>query len=178
MALRLQLGEEDALREIIRRYEGPILDFTFRMLGNAAHAEDAAEEVFVRASQRAKSFRPERGLFSTWLFQIARNTAIDQIRHRKHDPIHGAEEIPDDHATRSPSPMANLAQKEIAAAIAAAMAQLPEDQRTAIALAEYQGLSHADIAAIMDCSEKSVEARIYRAKQTLRTILRPHLKEE
>ena len=177
MVFRLRQGDEDALREIIRRYQGPIHDFAFRMLGTATRAEDAAQEVFVRVNSRIASFRPDRGLFSTWIFQIARNTAIDELRRRKHDPIHAADEIENDHAARSPSPTEQLAQKEIGHAIATAMADLPEDQRTAIALAEYHDLSYAEIAAIMDCSEKSVEARIYRAKEKLRKHLREFLKE-
>ena len=70
---------------------------------------------------------------------------------------------------------ATTSAREIGALIAAAVSELPEDQRTVLVLAEYQGMSHAEIGAVMRCSEKSVESRLYRAKQTLRTGLRPLL---
>lgn len=163
LAARIRDGDDAALTELMDRYKRPILNFVYRLLGNASEADDIAQEVFVRVYQNIRKFRPGKARFSTWLFQIARNAAIDQLRKR---------------ARRQEQPMANIAPAapeareveahEIGERIAAAVAELPEDQRTAFVLAEYHDMSYADIADIMDCSEKSVESRLYRAKQLLR----------
>src|SRR5438128_5908955 len=156
---RLQRGEDAAFDELMGRYKRPVLNFAFRMLGEA-EAEDVAQDVFVRVYQRIGDYRP-RGKFSTWLFALARNACIDRLRYRQRHPTE-----PLDAAPEPSTPPVEV--DDISKHIAAAVAELPEDQRTAIVLAEYHDLSYAEIAGIMRCSEKSVESRLYRAKQTLR----------
>jgi RNA polymerase sigma-70 factor (ECF subfamily) len=108
------------------------------------------------------------------LFALARNAAIDHLRWRKRHPTEPIERVPQ---LATPSGTAEeVAAREIGKEIAAAVAKLPEDQRNALVLAEYHGMSYAEIAEVMHCSEKSVESRLYRAKQTLRGSLR-HLLE-
>ena len=109
---------------------------------------------------------------------MARHAALDCLRHRKRHPSESLERLedrgestPDAGATAS----ATVAAREIGEQIAAAVARLPEDQRTAIILSEYEDLSYGQIAAIMKCSEKSVEARLYRARRFLRKQLAPLL---
>lgn len=163
---RLQRGEDAAFDELLSRYKRPVLNFSYRLLGDASEADDVAQEVFVRVYQRIGDYEP-RGKFSTWLFALARNACIDRQRYRKRHPTEPLESAPE------PAVVSREVQtREIGAHIAAAVAELPEDQRTAIVLAEYQGMSYAEIAAVMRCSEKSVESRLYRAKQTLRARLR------
>jgi RNA polymerase sigma-70 factor, ECF subfamily len=169
---QIQSGDESAFDELMGRYKRPVVSFIFRMLGNADDADDVAQEVFVRVYQKLDTYRPETR-FSTWLFAMARNAAIDRLRWRKRHPTESME------AESSLPAVTGTAEevesREIGTLIAAAVAELPEDQRTALILAEYQGMSHAEIAAVMRCSEKSVESRVYRAKQTLRRGLRPLL---
>jgi RNA polymerase sigma-70 factor (ECF subfamily) len=170
---RLQSGDDTALEEIMARYKRPILEFTYRMLGSAEDAEDVAQETFVKAYRHIRSYRP-RALFSTWLFQIARNAALDRARQRARRGIFQSLEkfgadSPDVGLARQggKSPATDLQALETGEAVARAVAALPEDQRTVIVLAEYNGMSHAEIAAVMKCSERAVEGRLYRAKQFL-----------
>ena len=168
----IQSGDDSAFDELIGRYKRPVVNFIFRMLGSADDADDVAQEVFVRVYQKMDTYRPATK-FSTWLFALARNAAIDRLRWRRRHPTESIDpELPLPAATDT---AAEIGAREIGALIAAAVAKLPEDQRTVLVLSEYQGMSHAEIAAVMRCSEKSVESRLYRAKQTLRTGLRPLL---
>ncbi len=117
--------------------------------------------------------------FSTWLFQVARNAAIDCLRRRKRHPADSLSVIDDDGGSlagigRTPDQQASA--HEIGEEIAAAVALLPEDQRMALVLTEYDDLSHAEIAALLKSSEKSVESRLYRARQFLRLRLAHLLK--
>ena len=159
---RLQSGEEAAFDELMCRYKRPIVNFCYRLLGNAEDADDVAQEVFVCVYQRIGDFKPH-GKFSTWLFALAHNACIDRLRWRKRHPTEPLDTAPE------PAMVSNETEtREIGDQIAAAVSQLPEDQRTAIILAEYHGMSYAEIADVMHCSGKSVESRLYRAKQTLR----------
>jgi RNA polymerase sigma-70 factor (ECF subfamily) len=170
---QIQSGEDAAFDELMRRYKRPVVNFVHRLLGNAADADDVAQEVFVRVYRNLDTYRPKTK-FSTWLFALARNAAIDRLRWRTRHP---AERIESAAQLAAPSGTADeVAAREVGEQIAAAVDKLPEDQRTALVLAEYHGLSYAEIAEVMHCSEKSVESRLYRAKQTLRASLR-HLLE-
>lgn len=160
---RLQTDADAALDELMRRYKHPVLNFCYRLLGNATDADDVAQEVFVRIYQQRAKLDPDRP-FTTWLFAVARNLCLDRLRYRKRHPTERLDSLPD----LSIEPKVD----DLAQHIAAAIAKLPEDQRTAVVLAEYHDLSYAEIAGIMRCSTKSVESRLYRAKQTLRTTLR------
>lgn len=167
---RLQRGDETAFDELLSRYKRPVVNFCYRLLGDAGDADDVAQEVFVRVYQHIREYRP-RGKFTTWLFTLARNGCLDRLRYRKRHPT-----APLDAAPEPASVSREAETREIGEQIAAAVAQLPEEQRVALVLAEYHGLSYAEIAGVMRCSEKSVEARLYRAKQTLRQRL-AHLLE-
>jgi RNA polymerase sigma-70 factor (ECF subfamily) len=159
--------EREALfAELLARCQRPVLNFVYRLLGNAADAEDVAQEVFVRAYRHWDEYDPNRSV-STWLFALARNAAIDRLRYRQRHPTEPLMDTVDT-ASHARGPSAEAEVHEIGEQIAAAIQQLPEDQRTAVVLAEYHGLSCAEIAEIMDCSVKSVESRLYRARQALR----------
>jgi len=170
---QIQSGETAAFDELMRRYKRPVVNFIFRMLGNAQDADDIAQAVFVRSYQNLDTYRPETK-FSTWLFALARHAAIDRIRWRSRHRTESIESAPEIEASSGTA--AEVDAREIGDEIATAIAKLPEDQKTAIVLSEYQGMSYAEIAGVMRCSEKSVESRLYRAKQTLRTALH-HLLE-
>jgi RNA polymerase sigma-70 factor, ECF subfamily len=170
---QIRSGDDNAFDELMRRYEHPVVNFVYRILGNVEDADDVAQEVFVRVYQNLDTYRPETK-FSTWLFALARNAAIDRVRWRERHPTESIESGPE--LTTSSTSSHDAETREVGEQIAAAVAKLPEDQRTALVLAEYHGLSYAEIAGVMHCSEKSVESRLYRAKQTLRSWLR-HLIE-
>ncbi|MCG3150122.1 MAG: ECF RNA polymerase sigma factor SigW [Verrucomicrobiae bacterium] len=164
LIVRLQADAEPALDELMRRYKHPVINFCYRLLGNATDADDIAQETFVRLYQNRAKLDPAKKL-TTWLFAVARNLCLDRLRYRHRHPTEPLDTAPDHIAPAT-------VDKELGEQIAAAVAQLPEDQRTALILAEYHGQSYAEIAAVLKSTEKSVESRLYRAKQTLREKLR------
>jgi len=174
---RVRAGDDGAFEALMDRHKHPVMNFVFRLIGDATEAEDVAQDVFARAyrSMHKPGFRRTTAEFSTWLFQVARNAALDCLRRRKRRPAESLA-ILEDGGGLLPSGQATAAEdvaaRETGAAIAAAVALLPEDQRTAVILSEYERLSDADIAAVMHCSAKSVEARLYRARRLLRERLR------
>lgn len=162
---RVQAGDDSAFTLILDRYRKPLFDFCWRLLRNAGEAEDVAQETLVRAYQHLRGFQPGRAKFSTWLFLIARRQCLDLLRKRarRGDESASAAEPATTRTARD-----EAGEAELGRAIAAALTELPEDQRTALVLAEYEGQSMADIAVIMETSPKSVESRLYRARQFLR----------
>lgn len=162
---RCQAGDEQAFNLILARYRTPVFDFCWRLLRDHAAAEDIAQETFVRAYQHLSDFTPGRATFSSWLFLIARRQCLDLLRKRSRQATDTLP-APDTLVTRTARDEA--ARHELATAIEQAVSELPEDQRTTLLLAEYEGQSTADIAAAMDASPKSVESRLYRARHFLR----------
>ncbi len=175
LVTRLQSGDDCAFDEIMQRYKRPVCSFIYRMLYNETDADDAAQEVFLRVYRHIGRFKADgRRQFSTWLFQIARNQAIDVLRKRKRRPF-SIRVVSEDQGEEAISPERSadrvIALKEVEHMVARSIAKLPEKQKTAVILAEYHDLSHAEIAAVMKCSVKSVESRLGRARQTLRNEL-------
>lgn len=176
LAEHIKAGDDRAFDLLMERYKRPILNFVYRMLGNASEAEDIAQDVFVRTYQSIckPSFSAGNGKFSTWLFSIAHNAAIDSLRRKKRQPVESIDAIAEsrlDSAVTVRTADKILAEQELGKQIADAISELPPDQKTAIILAEYHDMSYSEISEIMRCSEKSVESRLYRAKQTLRQSL-------
>jgi RNA polymerase sigma-70 factor, ECF subfamily len=173
LVARVKAGDDQAFDTIMGRYKRPILGFVYRMIGDAAEAEDVAQDVFMRAYQsiRKPGFHQTTAAFSTWLFQVARNAALDCLRRQKRHPAESLT-VMDDHgeslASTGRTSHEESAARETGEQIAAAVALLPDEQRAALILAEYEDFSHADIAAVLKCSLKSVEGRLFRARQFLR----------
>ena len=174
---RLQGGEQAALARLMQRWEVPVKRFIFRIVGNAAAAEDLAQEVFVRVYSKRGTFRAG-GKFSTWCFSIAANQAKNQLRWWRRRPTTSLDawtdaggESPDETAAGA-SPSSQATRRERVADVRAAVVALPLDLRTALVLFEYEGQSVADIAAALGCAPKAVENRLYRARRRLKEDLR------
>lgn len=169
---RVQAGDDAAFTELMGRYKGPVLSFICRLTGDPAGAEDLAQDTFVRVYRNFHrfSYRHSSDRFSTWLFQVARHVALDALRRRRRRPTQSLEVTPEPVDPADPAASSDQTDRE--ALIAAAMAGLPEDQRTAMVLAVYEDLPCAEIATVMRTTEKSVEARLYRARQYLRARLK------
>jgi RNA polymerase sigma-70 factor (ECF subfamily) len=179
---RLVEGRDSALNSLMDRHSERLFHFLIRQLQNEEDAADIAQEAFVRVYQHCAKFDPNQK-FSTWLYTIATNLARDRLKWRARHPqvsldhtigesdISMGDVIPDS----KPLPDATLALNERAAAVRAAIAELPEDWRTALVLSEYELLPNAEIANVLHCSVKAVESRIYRAKQRLRERLEEEL---
>ncbi len=181
---RLAGGQDAALNDLMDRHAGPLFGFLHRMLADEDTARDLAQETFMRVFQHRDRFRPD-GNFSTWLFTIAANLARNHRRwrgHRQHaslDAPAGDGAAPLGELLPSPDlpPGAILETAERAAAVRAAVNDLPEELRASLVLAEWEEKSIADIATILHLTPKAVETRLYRARQRLRESLTRWLRE-
>lgn len=179
---RLQAGEERALDMLMDRWQMRLRRFLYRYLHNEGDACDVAEETFVRVYRNREKFRPG-AKFSTWMFSIALNLSRDHARHARARPLVMLDEnalvAVSDHSTiaAGAAPDADLLRAETAAAVRSAIEGLPDPLKTAVLLCEYENLSHAEAAAVVGCSAKAIETRLYRARQRLRDELRANWPE-
>lgn len=172
--LALQRGEELALNRLMDRWQTPLRSFLYRWTQNEHDALDLAQETFVRVHQHRGRFRSD-ARFSTWMFQIALNLARDHARRRRRHPTDSLETAPEQAGGDTPGSQALDAER--AAAVRAAIAELPVDLRAAVLLSEYEDKSHAEIAAIVGATPKAVETRLYRAREHLRKTLARFLQD-
>lgn len=169
---RAQSGNSDAFALIVRRYQGPVVHFCYRMVGSRQDAEDIAQEAFLRVYRYLGRLRPE-ARFSTFLFGIARNLALNHLRdarRRGRDRAQPLDARPDVES-RYGRPAHDAEASETGARIAAALAQLSPEHRMAIHLREIEGLDYADIARIMRCRPGTVKSRLARARDQLRRLI-------
>jgi RNA polymerase sigma-70 factor, ECF subfamily len=172
---RLARGHDAALDELMERHATPVFHFLCRMLGNEDDARDLAQETFVRLYRARDRFKPNEK-FTSWLYTIAANLARNHFRWRSRhptvsldaDPETGEPSLGDSLPAKDGTPEELALARERAAAVREAVGQLPDDLREAIVLCEWEELSTADAAAILDTTPKAVESRLYRARQILR----------
>jgi RNA polymerase sigma-70 factor, ECF subfamily len=158
------LGDQRAFRALMARHMARTIRLAESILGGTADADDIAQEAFIRVWKGAASFDPAVAAFTTWLYRIVLNLAIDRSRRPRGDPIEKAEHI----ATDEPGPIAGLIAKEENDAMAGWIAQLPERQRAAIALFHFEDLSGREAALVMEMTEKAFESLLTRARATLK----------
>ena len=179
---RLVAGQDAALNELMNRHATAVFHFLCRMLNNEEDANDLAQETFVRVFRACKTFRPTQK-FSAWLFTIAANLARNHIRWRRRHPnvsLDGETGAAGPALTRTlpsaePAPNEKLLVAERAAAVRAAVNQLPAELREAIVLCEWEEQSAAEAARVLRTTPKAVESRCYRARQVLRERLKKWL---
>ncbi len=174
---RLQDGEEGALDALMHRHAGRLHGYLVRLLQNQADAEDLAQEAFARVYEHRARFDP-RHLFTTWLYTIAMNLVRDRYRWRSRHPESSLDEEPGPAAvapptvrpdrSAPPNPADQALAVERSVAVRQAVAGLPEELRAPLILAEFEERNHAEIAAMLGCTAKAVEMRLYRARQELR----------
>jgi len=176
---KLQAGHDAVLNDLMARHATPIFHFLCRMTGNEDDANDLAQETFVRVFKSAKSFRGNER-FSTWLFTIAANLARNHFRWRSRHPnlsldaenAETEQTLGSTLPANTPTPKEAALAGERAAAVRAAVKNLPEDLREAIVLCEWEERSVAEAATILESTPKAVESRLYRARQILRERLK------
>src|SRR5881275_2531561 len=166
----VQAGDFSPASEIYDRYSGRIYNFAFRFLKNSEAAEDAVQEVFVKMIRHANQFHGDAKL-STWLFSITANWCRDYLRKADNKTKESDDVLVTLPASSENSPDRNLEQRENEQRIKKALALLTPEQREAILLSRYQGLSYAEIAQIAGCSEGAVKTRVFRAMETLKKAL-------
>ena len=171
---RFKDGDISAFEEIVLKHQDKIYNLCRHMLGNAHDAEDAAQEVFLKAYQNLNKFKPDASLH-TWLYRIAVNTCIDYRRRPFLDSLFKTSKEGDvfiiDQPSDSPSPERLYESKQISNAIQFALGQLSGKLRTVIVLKEIEGLSYEEIADVLDVSSGTVKSRISRAREELKELL-------
>ncbi len=168
LVLRAGAGDAAACTQLVDRYLGKVLALAGRMLGNAADAEDAAQEVFLKVWQNARSWRPRDARFSTWLYRVTLNQCHDKLRRRR--PQVEAEvlaELPDQAAHVE----SKLQRAAVSATVTAALAQLSERQREALVLSYYLELGNVAAANVLGISVDAMESLLARGRQRLRQLL-------
>ena len=174
-------GREDAHRELITRYERPVFSLVFRMVGNRELAEDLTQDTFVKVLSHLDRYRAEFK-FSSWLFKIANNVAIDHLRKRQLDTfsLDGAPSASDADAVASTSfdvgdgaenALDEMEARELGTAIERAIAGLRPEYRSCILLRHVEGRSYEEIASTLDLPLGTVKTYIHRARQELRLAL-------
>ena len=165
-------GDLDSFNQLVLRWERPIYALAYRVIGREEDARDVAQETFLRAFRALKGFKGQ-AKFSSWLYRITLNLCRDWIRREKRTPIAVAPEGVDlvelaGEATPSESMEELVARRQLGRAVSKAMALLPEEQRTAIILKEYHGLTFQEIAELLDCPLSTVKTRLYQGLSVVR----------
>jgi len=178
--LRAAAGDEEGFNYLAVKYHRPIFHFLFRMVRNQAIAEELAQEVFLRVYRSRQSYRAE-ARFSTWLYRIATNLAVNHARDTKHE--RAARNVyldaPDELTGTTPdvaddelSVEESLLREERMKAIRTHVMALPERQRMAVLMHKYQGMDYREIGEVLKLSESATKSLLFRAYQTLRVKLK------
>jgi RNA polymerase sigma-70 factor (ECF subfamily) len=181
--LRVKRGDDAAFVELVEKYKQPVMNLAFRILRDATEAEDLAQNVFLQVHKSAHRYQVS-ARFSTWLFTIARNLCLNEIRRRTRHPADSldasqeTDERParqfEDHKTFLPAE--SLLHQELEAKIDQALADLPEIQRTAILLCRKDEMSYEEIAKVLGSSLSATKSLIHRGRETLKLKLKPYLR--
>jgi RNA polymerase sigma-70 factor (ECF subfamily) len=183
LMLRARRGDRAAFAGLVDKYKQPVMNFIHRSLRDEAESEDLAQNVFLQAWKSRGRYR-QTAKFSTWLFTIARNLCLNEIRRRSRHPAESIEEEHTEHEDQphrqyedrsQMAPPEQLLQGELARKIEEALAGLPENQRAAILLCRQDELSYEEIAEVLDCSLSATKSLIHRGRETLKEKLKPYL---
>lgn len=166
-------GEQAAFLELYERHRQPIFRFAYRLLGSVELAEDVTHDCFVSLIRKPENFRSERGSLRTYLFAAARNLALKHFRGTGREASLDDLEDETDHSTAQP--LGRLLGKELSSLVREAVLALPPLQREALVLFEYEGLSLNEIAQVTDSEVGAVKGRLFRARERLKSTLRPYL---
>jgi RNA polymerase sigma-70 factor (ECF subfamily) len=175
LVARAKAGDTDSFNQLVRRWERPIFALAYRTLGREEDARDVTQETFLRAFRALPGFKGD-AKFSSWLYRIALNLCRDAMRRDRRAPVVAVPEglelsdlAPEPQDTASVEDLA--ARSELSAAVAEALKQLPSEQRTAIILKEYHGLTFQEVAEAMSCPLSTAKTRLYQGLMQLRRLL-------
>jgi RNA polymerase sigma-70 factor (ECF subfamily) len=184
LMLDVKAGDERSFELLLQRYRTPLVNFLYRMVRAREEAEDLAQEVFLRVYRARQDYVPS-AKFTTWLFRIATNLALNSVRDNRHqrmeisldapvtvDAEDGDEKVLDI-AEKHPNIEQYMVEEARKKMIRHAIDKLPEKQRAAVLLHKYQELDYGDIAKILECSESALKSLLFRAYETLRVELAP-----
>lgn len=163
--LAFQTGDDSAFDELYQRWAGPLLRYLERMVGDTGTAEELLQEAFFRVHRARERYVPQ-ARFSTWLYRIGTNLALNELKRPRRRHVHQSDEAatPGDGAPRADDVVDS---RRRGAAVERLLDALPERQRMALWLAAAEGHSYAEVAAILDTTEKSVKALVHRGRSAL-----------
>jgi RNA polymerase sigma-70 factor (ECF subfamily) len=176
LMLRFQNGDMEAFQQLFHKYSPSVVNFAFQFLGARARAEEIAQEVFLQVYRWQKRYEP-KAKFSTWLFKIANNHCLNEVRKGEYRVLHESLQAsdPEEEDRTRDLPDTNpgkgeetLAAKEAAARIHQVLGRIPENQRAALLLSRLEGLSYQEVAAVLGSTEKAVKSLVFRATQSLK----------
>ena len=173
LVARSRTGDLDSFNQLVLRWERPIYALAYRTLRREEEARDVVQDAFLRAYRGLKGFKGE-AKFSSWLYRITLNLCRDWMRKERRAPVAQVPEgtdpldLADQQAAPTESVEDLVARREMSAAVQLAMAELPEEQRMAIMLKEYHGLTFQEIAEMLDCPLSTVKTRLYQGLTVLR----------
>lgn len=172
LVARTVAGDADSFNQLVKRWERPIFALAYRIIGRHEDARDVCQETFLRAFRALPGFKGQ-AKFSSWLYRITLNLCRDWIRRRKRTPVVAAPEgIDIIELAAEQGPVESIeelvARRRLSEAVADAMQRLPEEQRTAIILKEYHGLTFQEIADLQACPLSTVKTRLYQGLSVLR----------
>src|SRR3984893_14670449 len=183
LMLDVKAGDGNSFELLLQRYRTPLVNFLFRMVRNREQAEDLAQEVFLRVYRAREDYVPS-AKFTTWLFRIATNLALNSVRDTRHQKLElsmdapfpdgeEGDEEPMDVPEKNPNIKKYLVEESRLKMIRHAIDKLPEKQRAAVLLHKYEELDYSEIAKIMSCSESALKSLLFRAYESLRVELAP-----
>jgi RNA polymerase sigma-70 factor (ECF subfamily) len=179
--LDVKAGDEASFDLLLQKYRRPLVNFLYRMVRDPATAEDLAQEVFLRVYRARKQYSPS-AKFTTWMFRIATNLALNSVRDNRHrrmqvslDAPAEEDEAPIQVPARDMRIDEHMVERDRAEFIQRAIAALPEKQRVAVLLHKYEEMDYGDIARILECSESALKSLLFRAYETLRVELAPRV---
>jgi len=184
LMLRVKQGDRAAFAMLVEKYQQPVLNFIHRTLRDETEAEDVAQNVFLQVYKSAPRY-VKTAKFSTWLFTIARNLCLNEIRRRSRHPAESLDATRPDSEEQpihqvedrqSFTPPESLLQSELEQKIAEALAELPENQRTAVLLCRQEELSYEEIAEVLNCTLSATKSLIHRGRETMKQKLKPYLR--
>lgn len=181
--LAVQRGDRGAFTELVGKYQRPIYNFILRTVRDETEAEDLTQNTFVQVWKSAARYGV-KARFSTWLYTIARNLCLNEIRRRSRHPADSLDAAAEDEDRPAPQPEDRSATQatdallhgELEQKLAEAMADLPENQRTAILLCQQEEMSYEEIAAVLECSLSATKSLIFRGRETLKQRLKAYLR--
>ncbi len=179
LMLDVKAGDDVSFGLLLQRYRSPLVNFLYRMVRDSAAAEDLAQEVFLRVYRARKQYSPS-AKFTTWLFRIATNLALNWVRDNRHRQMDVSIDAP---AEEDETPMElparemrideHMVARDRTEMIRKAVADLPEKQRVAVLLHKYEEMDYGEIARVLECSESALKSLLFRAYETLRVQLAP-----
>lgn len=179
LMLDVKAGDDASFNLLLQKYRTPLINFLYRMVRDSATAEDLAQEVFLRVYRARKQYSPS-AKFTTWLFRIATNLALNSVRDNRHRQMDVSIDAPveEDEAplqlpAREMRIDEHMIERDRAEFIRQAISSLPEKQRVAVLLHKYEEMDYAEIAKILECSESALKSLLFRAYETLRVQLAP-----